>query len=159
MLCISEPYIHRAVDAGAGIPAAVRLVPILGDHADLIVFAVFQELVQRDIEICIPVGTERSFFSVYIHFRIVVNAFKLKDGCFFFPFCRHGQNFRIFIIPADVPADVSFALAFLRPRLIDHRVMRKIYSLRLSLSAERTYFPIIINAKFSHPDTLPVKIY
>ncbi len=116
------PEPDRAVDARAGVPAAVRLVGVVGDDGDFI-FPVNEKFIERNVKLGVAVGTRLRLFAVDRDLGIFVDGLELKDQLAVLELVRDRELFLVLVVAAREPADIALAHAVGGARLGDHGVV------------------------------------
>ena len=144
-----DPQAHRSVDAGAGVPARIRLIGVIGAHLDFVFTRACKGL-QIDVEIRVAVGTERGLFAVHIHLGFAVHALEFEQqraGKLFF---GQRKRLRVRIVAPLEPADVQPAHRLCRARFAQHRVVRDANRMRLLIRLQVLLVPTIVPIAASH---------
>ena len=103
----AHPQGDRAVDARAGIPAAVGLVGVAGDHLQHVFGVKVQLPGQVCLEVGVAVGVERQLLAVEPDFGVVVHALEFQHKGLALQGCIRGEAFFVKVIIALVPAGVG----------------------------------------------------
>ena len=152
MLLPGAPELYRAVDARAGVPAAVGLVGIPGNDRDGILPRV-EIGVAVHIEVGITVGAKAGLLPVDVDLRLPVHALEFQDIVLRGLLRREGEGLRIHIVAAFKPAHIQTALRLRRPLLPEHGVVRDVHGQRRLIRIQMLYLPVVIQGNCSHIST------
>ena len=114
---------HRAVDARAGIPAAVGLVCIAGNDLQRVFTAVVQGIIHGAEKAAVPVGAAADLSAIQKDLSVAVDALKLQDGGPAAPVLRRVKLPYIAVIMPFKPAGVDAAGTFFGAGLGQHGVV------------------------------------
>ena len=116
------PKLHRAVDARTGIPSAIGLVGVAGNHPQFVIPCA-QKWRTVYIKIGIPIGAERRLLAVQPDLSVVINTLKFQNVGVRQLVFGHRQGALILIVITLIPAGVDAASAQGRARLRQHSIM------------------------------------
>ena len=110
------PQLHRAIDAGTGVPAGIGLVGIAGNDLNG-VFPGMEKAIQLHIKIGVAVRAESGLLAVDEHLCLAVYALKFQHIVPGKLLRGHIPFFCIDIVPSLKPADIQSAFGKSRARL------------------------------------------
>ena len=149
VLLVRDEQVDGAVDARARVPAAVGLLGVFRHDAHLVLRAVTQKFVQRDVEVGVAVGAVARLFAVDVHLRVAVHTFKFEGDLLVLPCGGGGEGLDVLVVVPLVPPAVGAACVFVAARLADHRVVREGDLLPRAL-AEAAPLPAFVPYDFLH---------
>ena len=106
---VPHPEGDGAVDARAGIPAAVGLVGVAGDDPDLVFLVEGKPVGELGVEVGVAVGALAELFPVQPHLGVVVDTLKLQNQPFVLQFAAGQKGFLVEIVKPFVPAGIGAA--------------------------------------------------
>ena len=141
---------NRAIDACSGIPAAVGLFSVVGDDAKFIFRAVGQEWRGIHVEVGIAVGAMTSLLPVDEHLGVTHHALEFEKQRLRLPLLRGVEALHIFIVAADVPADIALGHAVIAAGFGDHSVVRQGHGKGFALPGQASARPVSIEVHSFH---------
>ena len=124
LLLIRRPQHHRAIDARAGIPAAVGLIAVAGNHAQLVFLVKADAVGQIRIEIRVAVRALGNLLAVQVHLRQMVHALKFQHQRLVAQGLIRRKAADVLIVAPLVPAAVDAVCGQLRAGFRLHGVVR-----------------------------------
>ena len=139
-----------AIDPAAGVPAGVGNGGVVRDDGDLVFFPETKILIQRYIEIGVPIRPLRREASVQIHLRVFIDCLELQNMRPAALRFREKKTFGVLILTAGkIPAG-SGSSGFSVPLLKKHGVMGQRDSFGFCAVALLFACPVIVKAGFLH---------
>ena len=117
-----RPQLNGTIQSRAGIPPAVGLVGVAGNHSQFVIPCA-QKWRTVYIKIGIPIGAERRLLAVQPDLSVVINTLKFQNVGVRQLVFGHRQGSLILIVIPLIPAGVDAARAQGRARLRQHGVM------------------------------------
>ena len=142
--------ISRTVNTGSRIPAAVWLVSIARNDFDLILFSILEKALCIHIKIGITIRTVSRLFPIYVNFTIVVNPLKFNEDFLIFILLWHKEILGIFVIPTNIPSNISLAGTLLSTRLTQHCIMWQSHRISSLIPGKTPAYPILVKINFLH---------
>ena len=125
LLLIRRPQHHRAIDARAGIPAAVGLIAVAGNHTQLVLLVKADAVGQVRIEIRVAVRALGNLLAVQVHLRQMVHTLKFQHQRLVAQGLIRRKAADVLVVAPLVPAAVDAVCGQLRAGFRLHGVMRE----------------------------------